>query len=74
MRKPIEAVVRAQLVEIPELELEELNRRVHLAPTVSGTVHALTGVAFSDVDIVVTDDLLSASLAEYLEGWLDGRP
>jgi hypothetical protein len=61
MRKPIEEVVRAQLVEIPELDLEKLDRRVHLAPTVSGTVHALTGVASSDVDIVVTDDFFDPS-------------
>jgi hypothetical protein len=56
MKKPIEEICRIQLLSPPELDLESTERRVHLAPTVSGQCYALRGVASSDIDIVVTDD------------------
>jgi hypothetical protein len=57
MKKPIEEICRIRLESTDiELELEPTERVVHLAPTVRGSVHALVGVASSDVDVVVTDD------------------
>jgi hypothetical protein len=57
MKKPIEEITRIRLSSTElELELEPTERKVHLSPTVTGTVYAIVGVASSDIDVVVTDD------------------
>lgn len=56
--KIISNVLRVSLTEWPEsLELESTERRVHLSPRVSGGVFAVKGVASSDIDVVVSDEV-----------------
>jgi hypothetical protein len=56
MKKPITVLARLRSEEPVDLPLEPIDRRVHISPTITGTVHAIIGIATSDVDVVVTDD------------------
>jgi hypothetical protein len=56
MAKPIIMLGRYRLSNDPELDLDALQRTVHLSPTVQGRAHTLRGVASNELDIVLTDD------------------
>jgi hypothetical protein len=58
MKKPVTEICRIVNTagEFEGFEFEQLERKVHLAPTLTGQVYAITGVASSDIDIVITDD------------------
>jgi hypothetical protein len=59
MSSIISVLGRWRLNEYPEWILESTERIVHLSPRTQGKVYALRGVASSDLDIVVTDDVES---------------
>jgi hypothetical protein len=53
----VTSVGRWVLSEYPDWRLESTERVVHLSPRTRGAVYALRGVASSELDIVVTDDV-----------------
>jgi hypothetical protein len=58
MHKPIAEICRviSSSEVLEDFDFEPLERTVHLAPTLSGRVFAIRGIASSDIDVVITDD------------------
>jgi hypothetical protein len=60
MKKPIEELIRIQVdADNVNLELEPLERQIHLSPMITAKVYTLVGVASSDLDVLVTEDFFT---------------